>query len=396
MAGDEGHHANGPARARRGRRALRAVFAADVAGFSGHVSVDETAAFQSFGALRDIALEQLKAHDGWLFGMPGDGIFALFESAIDAVKCGLLMQSEIARCPDTSGMKLRVGIHLGEVRFDNDLPFGETLAIAARLEALAEPGSMLVSASVVDAVAARVSAIFEPRGTPRLKNIPRQIATFAVVSRDVVAAKVIRAEGEVDLDRTTHLNREVLRQVRDSELGRAPRPKPVGADPSMDDQDARTEPPPPPVPNEVVGPAGATPAGSSNLPQVNSSPGLVDRLTSEPSMTGDTGSPKLAPQADDTLPATPNSGPVEPRSPLADGAEETQVAYRPISSELKAQLVETLTHHVGPLASVLVERFAKEAASPDDLVNRLEEHVPGGDERTSFRLRATRACLRFK
>ncbi|MGI9411083.1 MAG: adenylate/guanylate cyclase domain-containing protein [Hyphomicrobiaceae bacterium] len=394
MTGDEGHHAKEPSRARRSRRALRAVFAADVAGFSGHVSVDETAAFQSFGALREIALEQLKAHDGWLFGMPGDGIFALFESAIDAVKCGLAMQAEISQCSETSGMKLRVGVHLGEVRFDNDLPFGETLAIAARLESLAEPGSMLVSASVVDAVAARVSAIFEPRGTPRLKNIPRQIATFAVVSRDAAAARKRPADGEVDLDRTTHLNRDVLRQVRDSEFGHAPAPRPAGRDGPSGDDDELTE-TPSAVPDDDAHPTSSLPVGDADhreLPQQS----LIDRLTANSPMSEIESSPDQMPSADEALPDPANSGQPTPLENISVGIGEEAATDRSISPELRELLIETLAHHVGPLASVLVERFAEHVASPDELVNLLEKHVPSGDERTSFRLRATRACLRCK
>jgi hypothetical protein len=83
-------------------------------------------------------------------------------------------------------MKMRIGLHLGEVLFDDDMAFGEALNIAARLEALAEPGGILLSGVVFETVSARVSATFEPRGMPRLKNIPRQIATYRVTATAVV------------------------------------------------------------------------------------------------------------------------------------------------------------------------------------------------------------------
>ena len=373
MADDKGHHANDPGRARKQRRALRAVFAADVAGFSGHVSVDETAAFQTFGALRRIALEQLEQHDGWLFGMPGDGIFALFESAIDAVRCGLDMQTAIAKCSETSGMKLRVGVHLGEVRFDNDLPFGETLAIAARLESLAEPGGILVSASVVDAVAARVSAIFEPRGTPQLKNIPRRVATFAVLSRDAIAAQQGPAKDGADLDRTTHLNRDVLRQVRDSELGQVPAQEGLA-------HETLTEEPP---------------SADLEVPQ-SPAPRLIDRISEAPSGSGAKSISDPEPSPGQTMPDVPSGGQPEQSAVIIEDAEVPTAVSTAISTELKEILAEILAHHVGPLAPVLVEQFANQVAGPDELVNRLEEHVPSGDERTSFRLRATRACLRHR
>ena len=101
---------------------------------------------------------------GWLFGMPGDGIFALFESAIDAVRCALGLQSRLAALPELSALRLRIGVHLGEVLFQDELPFGESLVIAARLESLAEPGGILVSSSVMDAVAPRIAARFVDKG----------------------------------------------------------------------------------------------------------------------------------------------------------------------------------------------------------------------------------------
>ena len=162
------------------RRRLRAVFAADIAGFSGQMSLNETITVSSLTEIRQIGRRQLEEFDGWLFGMAGDGLFATFESAIDAVQCALKLQLELASRPQLGDMPLRIGIHLGEVLINDDLPYGETLNIAARLEALADPGGILVSGTVMDAVSARIPATFEARGTPQLKNIPRDIPTFAV------------------------------------------------------------------------------------------------------------------------------------------------------------------------------------------------------------------------
>ena len=139
-------------------RRLRAVFAADMANFGGLVSVDETNTLDALWATRRIAREELAAHGGWLFGMPGDGLFALFESAVDAVRCALETQARLAAMTKFDAVRLRIGIHLGDVLFQDDLPFGETLVIAARLESLADPGGILVSAAVMEAVAPRISA----------------------------------------------------------------------------------------------------------------------------------------------------------------------------------------------------------------------------------------------
>lgn len=180
MSGAHDDGAASGAAGSRTRRRLRAVFAADVAGYTGRVAAEETRAVAELSALQKIARETLDAHDGWLFGMPGDGVFALFESAIDAVRCALaLLDAQSARA-DLAELRLRVGVHLGEVVFQDEHPFGEALAIAARLESLAPPGAVLVSAPVVDAVAARVAARFDPNGAPPMKNIPRRIETFIV------------------------------------------------------------------------------------------------------------------------------------------------------------------------------------------------------------------------
>ena len=103
--------------------------------------------------------------------MPGDGIFALFESAVDAVSCALDTQRRLAAAPKLNSMRLRIGVHLGDVLFQEELPFGEALVIAARLESLADPGGILVSAAVMEAVAPRISAAFCERGVFSLKHI---------------------------------------------------------------------------------------------------------------------------------------------------------------------------------------------------------------------------------
>jgi class 3 adenylate cyclase len=166
---------------RERRRRLRAVFAADAANFGGLVSVDETKTLDSLWTTRRIATQELGKHGGWLFGMPGDGIFALFESAVDAVRCALDIQARIAAQPAASVLHLRMGIHLGEVLFQDELPFGEALVIAARLESLAEPGGILVSQSVMEAVAPRIQATFVDQGVRSLKHSPRQIKTYIVL-----------------------------------------------------------------------------------------------------------------------------------------------------------------------------------------------------------------------
>ncbi len=199
------------------RRSLRAVFAADITGFSGAMSANETVTVYALNEVRGIVIRQLQAHDGWLFGMPGDGVFALFESAVSAVRCALETQRQLASRAGAKEMLLRIGIHLGDVLFENDLPFGEALTIAARLEALADPGGILVSGAVMDAVSARISATFEERGVPRLKNIPRRVVTYAVTPPPERTKADETRVGMSILDRTTQFDVDALRSVRDQQ-----------------------------------------------------------------------------------------------------------------------------------------------------------------------------------
>src|SRR5208282_6055695 len=181
------------------RRRLRAVFAADIANFGGMMTIDETNTIDVLSITRRVAIEELGIHRGWLFGMPGDGIFALFESTVDAVRCAMRIQSRLAESPKLYSLKLRIGVHLGEVVFQDDLPYGEALVIAARLESLAEPGGILVSASVMDAVAPRIAATFIEAGVPTLKHSPRRIETFRVLPPPPASA----SGPAVPLDSTT-------------------------------------------------------------------------------------------------------------------------------------------------------------------------------------------------
>lgn len=162
-------------------RGLRAVFAADMQGFGVQVSLDESGTLTNIVALRALAAALLERHGGDLFGLPGDGIFATFFSSTEAVACALSLQGALADNAAETGdapLPLRIGVHVGDVLYRDGQPFGEALAIAARLEALADPGGVLVSRPVVDTVALRLPVRFEAAGAPELKNMSRQLPVF--------------------------------------------------------------------------------------------------------------------------------------------------------------------------------------------------------------------------
>jgi len=320
------------------KRRLRAVFAADIANFSGRVSVSETRAFSNLSAILKVGREELARHEGELIGMPGDGLFALFESAVDCVHCALAVQERLSVHGNLGGMRLRIGIHLGEVLFDEGLPFGETLNIAARLESLADPGGILVSAAVVDAVSARVAATFEDRGVPRLKNIPRRIATFSVKPADTGPPPGAARQEEELLDHTMRFSRH---------LGSSPRAPAAPASPPDGSETA-------PAASRAAEEPGPLPAAASAIPE----PVVTTSSTAEQ-------------QA-----AAPPAKPAQPKRSEA-----------PPTPEALALLVEALAVHLGPVARVLVARKAKDAATLNELVAALEGEIPLPQERIAFRSR---------
>jgi class 3 adenylate cyclase len=329
------------------RRRLRAVFAADIANFGGLVSVDETRTMDALWVARRIALEELEAQGGWLFGLPGDGIFALFESAVAAVRCGLNIQTRLVAAPKLNALRMRIGIHLGEVLFQDELPFGESLVTAARLESLADPGGILVSASVLEAVGSRVSATFSERGVQNLKHSPRRIATYAVTP----------APERPSLDGTVGQGEPLDRTVMARSMARANVPALPGALPG----------PPPPLALPYAEPS----AGPSVSPRLPKATPLVI-----PHHLQDTIPPPAPPPPAEPEPVVPVSAPSAPPSP------------DPAFNEVLGELAKILTAHVGPLAGLLVRQHAAAIAEPTMLIRALAEEIPTEAERLEFASRA--------
>jgi class 3 adenylate cyclase len=322
------------------RRRLRAVFAADVANFSGLVSVDETNTLNSLWTTRRIAREELDSHGGWLFGMPGDGIFALFESAVDAVSCALDTQTRLAAAPKLDSMRLRIGLHLGDVLFQDELPFGEALVIAARLESLADPGGILVSAAVMEAVAPRISAAFCERGVFSLKHSPRRVTTFSVAATSPGTLNETLAMSEL-LDRTVLSVRPARAQ-------------------------AEIQPPP--------------------VPPLPAAPILIEeRVVSLPKA-----APLVVPAArDETAPSGRGEGrEASPPSASRYGAPQLEACL--------PELTQALTRHLGPVAGVLVKRYSADLADPDDLIDALAREIPAKTERMQFLNRAHQVVARSR
>jgi adenylate cyclase len=151
--------------------------AADVAGFSGAMERDEEGTFAQVQELRQKIIEpKIGEHTGRLVKTTGDGFLAEFASPIAAMRCAMAIQAELTGAP----LRLRIGLNLGDVIVEaNGDVYGEGVNVAARLEALADPGGILISGKVHSEVEGKIEAAFEDRGEQQVKNIARPVRVYA-------------------------------------------------------------------------------------------------------------------------------------------------------------------------------------------------------------------------
>lgn len=169
------------------QRKLAAIIHADVVGYSRLMEGNETVTLRRLKSLRKQLWEPAIAqHNGRLVGTAGDALLIEFSSAVAAVRCAIDLQKGMAERnaeePDHRKMLLRIGVNLGEVIVDEDNDiFGDGVNIAARLQALAEPGGVLVSAKVHDEVIDRIGREFVDCGEQQIKNIARPVRTYRLI-----------------------------------------------------------------------------------------------------------------------------------------------------------------------------------------------------------------------
>jgi adenylate cyclase len=160
-------------------RRLAGILAADVVGYSAMVGKDEPATLARVRALHAHLIEPLAAsHGGRLFKTTGDGFLAAFASAVQALRCAIAIQERLNSEPD--GLRLRIGVHQGEVVAEGDDLLGDGVIIAARLEPLSEPGGICISGRVREDAAGKMALEVDDLGTPELKNIAAKIQVFRV------------------------------------------------------------------------------------------------------------------------------------------------------------------------------------------------------------------------
>jgi adenylate cyclase len=177
------------------KRKLTAILSADVAGYSRLMAEDETATVKTIASYREIMASLIKQHRGRVVDSPGDNLLAEFSSVVDAVQCAVAVQNEIqtrnADLPDNRKMEFRIGVNLGDVIDEEDRIYGDGVNIAARLEAMADPGGICVSKTAFDQIETKLPLGYEYLGEQSVKNIPKPVGAYRVLMEPDAVGKII-------------------------------------------------------------------------------------------------------------------------------------------------------------------------------------------------------------
>jgi TolB-like protein/Tfp pilus assembly protein PilF len=183
----------------RHNRRLAAILAADVAGYSRLMSIDEEGTLERFNALRAELIDpKIAQFKGAVRGTAGDSLLVEFSSAVDAVQCAVEAQDGIASrnadLPDDHRIIFRMGLNVGDVIADGGTIYGDAVNVAARLEKLAGPGSVVVGLTTYDQVKGKVPYRFLDLGEHAVKNIAQPVRAFQVGLADRPMAPMPKSE----------------------------------------------------------------------------------------------------------------------------------------------------------------------------------------------------------
>jgi class 3 adenylate cyclase/pimeloyl-ACP methyl ester carboxylesterase len=169
----------------RVQRRLAAILAADVAGYSRLMGADEEGTLARLKSHQGTEIDpRIEAHRGRIVKTTGDGMLVEFASVVDAVRCAVAVQRGMrernAAVPRERRIEFRIGINVGDIITDGGDIFGDGVNVAARLEAIAEPGGILVSRQVYDQIDGKLALRFRKLGLRNLKNIAKPVEVFAI------------------------------------------------------------------------------------------------------------------------------------------------------------------------------------------------------------------------
>lgn len=166
-------------------RRLAAIFSADVKGYSRLMRDDEVATVRMLNAYRELITTLIQQHHGRVVDSPGDNILAEFSSVVDGVQAAVAIQKELktrnTKLPSVRKMEFRVGINLGDIIVEEERIYGDGVNIAARLEAMADPGGICISRTAYDQIEDKLPLGYEYLGERTAKNIPKPISAYKVL-----------------------------------------------------------------------------------------------------------------------------------------------------------------------------------------------------------------------
>lgn len=184
-------------------RRLVAILAIDMVGYSRHMEADEAETIARLRVHRQDFIDPiLKEHNGRIVKTMGDGLLVEFGSVVDAVESAVLIQRAIAQAeavvPKDLRIQYRAGINIGDIVIDGDDIFGDGVNIAARMESLAEPGGISISANVFEQVIGKVAFAFEDLGERQVKNIKKRIHVYRVCLEIIASTRNQSADETAD------------------------------------------------------------------------------------------------------------------------------------------------------------------------------------------------------
>src|SRR5690242_2393030 len=164
-------------------RQLAAVMFADMTGYTALMQEDEQKAKLLRDRQRYILEKLIPYYKGKIIQYFGDGTLSIFGSAIDAVKCAIEIQAELQKDPKVS---LRIGLHSGDIAYDSQGVYGDSVNLASRIEALSVPGAVLVSDKIFDEIKNQADIRTSMLGKFSLKNVKRQVEVYAIANEGLV------------------------------------------------------------------------------------------------------------------------------------------------------------------------------------------------------------------
>lgn len=178
-------------------RKLATILAADIAGYSKHVGIDEEGTLARVRRQRREIMEPtVKEHRGRVVKWTGDGFFAEFDSPVEAVRCAIVIQQAMsarnAALPKPRWIQYRIGVHVGDIIIEDGDIFGDSVNVAARLETLADPGGIYISESLYGLIKNKLVVGYQSLGDHRVKNITDPITVYRVLADPAAVNKLRR------------------------------------------------------------------------------------------------------------------------------------------------------------------------------------------------------------